>query len=154
MEFLIQDFIFPIKEEDYKPMSDSNQTIKEPKGFAGLIANVMSPLNENPQFKEAFKNVSLKILINATNLNYAAILTIDKGKLAVEGIQNKPKSNLEKKNIGWNGYVAMDTQVFLAFATKRLSFLKLGLKVLSGKVKVRGILKLLVVLKLIKILTS
>ena len=55
MEFLIQDFIFQIKEEDHKSMSDSNQTLGEPKGFAGLIANIMSPLNENPQFKKIWR---------------------------------------------------------------------------------------------------
>jgi hypothetical protein len=135
-------------------MSDSNIILKDPKGFAGLLANIMNPLNDNSQFKEEFKNVSRKILINATNLNYAALLTIDKGKLTVESVQNKPKSNLKKQILGWDGFVAMDTQIFLAFATKRLSFLQLGLKVLIGKVKIRGIFKLLIVLKLIKILTS
>ncbi len=135
-------------------MNNLNLIIKEPKGFAGLIANVMMPLNDNPQFKEKFKKTSRKILINATNLNYAALLTIDKGNLKVESILNKPKSNLNKKLIGWNGYVAMDTQIFLGFATKRLSLIKLGLKVLRGEVKLRGILKLLIIFKLIKILTK
>lgn len=140
--------------EDFEKMNNLNLIIKEPKGFAGLIANVMMPLNDNPQFKEKFKKTSRKILINATNLNYAALLTIDKGNLKVESILNKPKSNLNKKLIGWNGYVAMDTQIFLGFATKRLSLIKLGLKVLRGEVKLRGILKLLIIFKLIKILTK
>ncbi|NHJ25483.1 MAG: hypothetical protein EAX89_12950 [Candidatus Lokiarchaeota archaeon] len=139
---------------DFEKMNNLNLIIKEPKGFAGLIANVMMPLNDNPQFKEKFKKTSRKILINATNLNYAALLTIDKGNLKVESILNKPKSNLNKKLIGWNGYVAMDTQIFLGFATKRLSLIKLGLKVLRGEVKLRGILKLLIIFKLIKILTK
>jgi len=128
--------------------------LKEPRGFAGLIANIMNPLNKDPKFKQAFKNIQRIILINATNLQYAALLTIDKGSLKVEGIRNEPKSNLKKEATGWNGYVAMDTQIFLGLATKRISFLKLGLKILRFEVKMRGIFKLLALLKLIKILTG
>ena len=135
-------------------MSESNIVLKEPRGFAGLIANIMNPLNKDPKFKQAFKNIQRIILINATNLQYAALLTIDKGSLKVEGIRNEPKSNLKKEATGWNGYVAMDTQIFLGLATKRISFLKLGLKILRFEVKMRGIFKLLALLKLIKILTG
>ena len=135
-------------------MSDPSIVLKEPRGFAGLIANIMNPLNKDPKFKQAFKNTKLIILINATNLHYAALLTIDKGSLKVEGIRNEPKLNLKKEATGWNGYVAMDTQIFLGLATKRISFLKLGLKILRFEVKMRGIFKLLALLKLIKILTG
>ena len=135
-------------------MSESNIVLKESRGFAGLIANIMNPLNKDPKFKQAFKNIQRIILINATNLQYAALLTIDKGSLKVEGIRNEPKSNLKKEATGWNGYVAMDTQIFLGLATKRISFLKLGLKILRFEVKMRGIFKLLALLKLIKILTG
>jgi len=135
-------------------MSEPNIVLKEPRGFAGLIANIMNPLNKDPKFKQAFKNIQRIILINATNLQYAALLTIDKGSLKVEGIRNEPKSNLKKEATGWNGYVAMDTQIFLGLATKRISFLKLGLKILRFEVKMRGIFKLLALLKLIKILTG
>jgi len=135
-------------------VSEPNIVLKEPRGFAGLIANIMNPLNKDPKFKQAFKNIQRIILINATNLQYAALLTIDKGSLKVEGIRNEPKSNLKKEATGWNGYVAMDTQIFLGLATKRISFLKLGLKILRFEVKMRGIFKLLALLKLIKILTG
>lgn len=135
-------------------MSEPNLVLKEPRGFAGLIANIMSPLNTDPKFKHAFKNTKRIILINATNLHYAALLTIDKGSLKVEAIRNEPKSNLKKEVTGWDGYVAMDTQIFLGLATKRLSLFKLGVKFVRSKVKMRGIFKLLALLKLLKILTG
>ncbi len=135
-------------------MSESSIVIREPRGFAGLIANIMNPLNKDPKFKQAFKNTKRIILINATNLQYAALLTIDRGSLKVEGIRNEPKSNLTKKEAGWNGYVAMNTQIFLALATKRISLLKLVLKILRSEVKMRGIFKLLALLKLMKMLTG
>ena len=135
-------------------MSVSNIVIREPRGFAGLIANIMNPLNEDPKFKQAFKNTERRILINATNLHYAALLTIDKGSLKVESVRNEPKTNLAKKISGWNGYVAMDTQIFLALATKRLSLIQLGVKFIKSEVKLKGIIKLLVLLKLLKMLTG
>ena len=140
--------------EVLKSVTESNLVLKEPRGFAGLIANIMNPLNNDPKFKQAFKKTKRKILINATNLQYAALLTINNGTLKIEAIRNKPKSNLKKKATGWNGYVAMDTQIFLGLATKHLSLIKLGAKILRSKVKMRGIFKLLALLKLLKILTG
>ena len=128
--------------------------LNEQRGFAGLIANVMEPLNKNPKFKEEFKDTKRRIVINASNLNYAALLIIEKGTLIVKSISNQPKSNLEKKVIGWDGYISMDTQIFLSLAMKRLSIVKLGLKIITGNVKIKGIFKLLAMLKLIKILTE
>ena len=152
--FQILDFIFQLMVERNDNMSVSNIVIREPRGFAGLIANIMNPLNEDPKFKQAFKNTERRILINATNLHYAALLTIDKGSLKVESVRNEPKTNLAKKISGWNGYVAMDTQIFLALATKRLSLIQLGVKFIKSEVKLKGIIKLLVLLKLLKMLTG
>lgn len=135
-------------------MTESNVVLKEPRGFAGLIANIMSPLNNDPRFKRTFEKTRRKFLINATNLQYAALVTIDNGTLKIEAIRNEPKSNLKKKVTNWNGYIAMDTQIFLGLATKRISLLKLGLKILRFEVKMRGIIKLLALLKLLKILTG
>ncbi len=154
MSFLIPDIIYQEKKEVSDKMSDSKLISDQARGFAGLIASVMGPLNENPKFQEAFKNTQRKILINATNLNHAALLIINKGTLKIESIPNKPKSNLKKKEAGWDGYVAMDTMLFIGLAMRRVSIIKLGLNMLMGKVKVRGIFKLLSMLKLIKILTE
>ena len=154
MVFLILVFIFQLMMEENKSVTESNIILKEPKGFAGLIANIMNPLNNDPKFKQAFGKTKRKILINATNLQYAALVTIDNGTLKVEAIRNEPKENLKKEVTNWNGYAAMDTQIFLGLATKRISMLKLGVKILKSEVKMRGILKLLALLKLIKILTS
>lgn len=152
--FLIQVFIFQLITEVTKSLTEPNIILTEPKGFAGLIANIMNPLNNDPNFIQAFKNTNRKILINATNLQYAALLTIDKGTIRIEAIRNEPVSNLKKNIAHWNGYVAMDTQLFLGLATKRISILKLGLKILRFEVKVRGILKLFTLLKLLKLLTG
>jgi len=135
-------------------MSRLDLILNEKRGFAGLIASVMEPLNNQPKFRNAFKNTQRKILVNALNLKYAALLIIDKGTIQVKSILNKPKSNLKKKAIGWDGYISMDSQIFLSLTMKRISIFKLGLMLITGKVEIRGILKLIAMLKLIKILTE
>ena len=133
-------------------MSDSSIILDKARGFAGLIENVMSSVNENPNFKEKFKNTQRKFLINASNLDYAALIVIDRGKLKIQSVPNKPKSNLKKKVVGWDGLVSMDTQTFITFAMKRISIIKLGLMWIFGPVKIKGILKLLPMMKLFALL--
>ena len=134
-------------------MSETKLETGRIRGFAGLIASGLLPLNEKKKFKEQFANTDIKILLNAVNVNYAALINIKNGILSVESIPNKPKENLKKKKVGWDALLAMDTQTYLALAMNRLSMSKLGLKVLTGKVKVRGLRKLLV-LKTMLILLS
>ena len=61
------------------------------RGFAGLIAGGLLPLNENKKFKEQFAKTDIKILLNAINVNFAALISIKNGILSVESIPNKPE---------------------------------------------------------------
>jgi len=87
-------------------------------------------------------------------VNFAALIIIKNGILRVESIPNKPKENLKKKIVGWDALLAMDTQTYLALAMNRLPMSKLGLKVLTGKVKVRGLRKLLILKKMLILLSE
>jgi hypothetical protein len=120
--------------------------------FAGLIKNIMEPLNQNQEFKKKFKTLKKKFLINASNLNHAALITIDEGSIRVESIPNKPESNLKKKFIGWNGFISMDSQIFLALAMDRITIFNIIAKWLVRKVKMKGILNLLALLKIFELL--
>jgi len=122
------------------------------RGFAGLIKSIMEPLNENLEFKEKFKNLDRKFLINASNLDHAALISVNQGILKVESVPNKPESNLKKKLIGWDGYISMDSQIFLALAMNRISIVGIGIKWILGKVKMKGILKLLALLSIFEFL--
>ena len=132
---------------DKKSLVNSNA-----RGFAGLIKTIMEPLNENPEFKERYKKLNRKFLINASNLNHAALITVKEGILKVESVPNKPETNLKKKAIGWDGYISMDSQIFLALAMNRISIVGIGIKWLSRKVKMGGILKLLSLLSIFEFL--
>ncbi len=135
-------------------MAESNQENKKLRGFAVLINSILTPLNENKKFQEKFRKVDTKILLNASNLNYAALIIIDHGFIRVESIPNEPKANLKKREVGWKAYLEMDTQTFLAIAMNRLSLIGVAKKWLTHKVKMRGIRKLLILLKVFKFLTS
>ncbi|MFX1374708.1 MAG: hypothetical protein ACFFA0_02745 [Promethearchaeota archaeon] len=135
-------------------MAESNQENKKIRGFAVLINSILTPLNENKMFHEKFSNLNVKILLNASNLNHAAIIVVDKGVLSVDSIPNKPKENLKKQKVGWDAFLEMDTQTFLAIAMNRLSLFGVAKKWLTRKVKMRGIRKLLILLKIFRFLAK
>ncbi len=135
-------------------MADMNEEKEKIRGFASLINSVLGPLNENSKFQEKFKNTEAKILLNASNLKYAALIEIYHGSLNVKSIPNKPKANLKKKKIGWNGFLEMDTQTFLNLAINRIPVLAVIKLWVTRKIKIRGIRKLFLLLKMFKILTG
>jgi len=131
-----------------------NEEEEKLRGFANIINSVLGPLNENVKFQEKFKNIDAKILLNASNLNFAALIIIDQGSLNVKSIPNKPKSNLKKKEIGWNAFLEMDTQTFLSLALNRITKLGVAKMWVTRKIKIRGIRTLLLLLKVFKFLTD
>jgi len=132
-------------------MNEENEKLR---GFASIINSVLGPLNQNNKFQEKFKNIDTKILLNASNLKFAALIIIDHGSLNVKSIPNKPKANLKKKEIGWNAFLEMDTQTFLGFSVNRISKLGVAKMWLTRKIKIRGIRSLLLLLKIFKFLTD
>jgi hypothetical protein len=133
-------------------MSEKSMINSNARGFAGLIKNIMEPLNGNPDFEEKFKKVNKKFLINAPNLHHAAIVSVNKGNLKVQSVPNKPESNLSKKKIHWDGLISMDSQIFLALAMNRISMMGIIVKWISKKVTMKGIVNLLTLLKIFNFL--
>lgn len=122
------------------------------RGFAGLIAKVLEPLNDNPDFKKKYQNKEKMFVLNADNLNHAAVIILKDGQITVKSVPNKPKSNLKKKKLDWDGYLSMDSQIFLALAMDRLSLFGVVKKFLTGKVKMKGMTKLITLLKIFNLI--
>ena len=119
------------------------------RGFAGIVFKQVDPLNVNEKFKHIFKDTEEKVLLNAKDGKWAALLIIDKGKIYVEGIKNQPKENLKKKIVGWDGLLQTKTEMFMELlGSEKVSMGKIIRKILSGKIKIRGIKHVLVLLKL------
>jgi hypothetical protein len=127
-------------------MSDEKKKLR---GFAGIVSKQVEPLNEMEKFKEKFKDTEVKVLLNAKDGKWAALLVIDKGKIHVEGIKNTPKENIKKKNAGWDGLLQTTTDIFLQLlGSDELSTGAVIKKILARKIKIRGIKHVLVLLQL------
>jgi hypothetical protein len=131
-------------------MSDEKK--KKLRGFAGIVSRLVEPLNDNEKFKKQFKDTEVKILLNAKDGKYACILIIDKATIYVEGMKNKPKENLKKKVVGWDGLLQTKTSTFLEILEgDEISLGKVIRKILTGRIKIRGIKKVLILLKLFRL---
>ena len=125
---------------------------KKLRGFASIVAKQIEPLNDMEKFKEKFKDTEVKVLLNAKDGKWAALLIIDKGKIYVEGIKNEPKENIKKKNAGWDGLLSCKTEMFLEIlGSDELSMGKVIRKILTGKIKIRGIKHVLILLQLFEL---
>ena len=122
---------------------------KRLKGFAGIVSKQIEPLNEIEQFKEDFKDRTVKILLNPKDGKNAALLVLDKGKAYVEAVDNKDKKQLKKKVVGWDGLLQTTTETFVELlAGDDLSVGSVVGKILTFKIKIRGIKNVLVLLQL------
>jgi hypothetical protein len=135
-------------------MVESNKEKKKIRGFAILINSILTPLNENKKFKEKFGNAHAKILLNASNLNYAAVIILNNGILSVGSVPNRPSENLRKRKLGWDSFLEMDTQTFLTIAMNRISIIGVAKQMLNRRIKMRGIRKLIILLKIFRFLTT
>ena len=125
---------------------------KKPRGFAGVISSQLEPLNGIEKFKSKYKDTELKILLNATDGRYAALINISKGVIDVEGIPNKDRNDLKKDVLGWEGKLETTTPLFLDLAMGKLSTLGVLGKIITRKIKLKGMKKVLVLLDLFAIL--
>jgi hypothetical protein len=82
----------------------------------------------NEEFKEKFKNDQFKILVNPTDEEHAALIIVDKGALKVEKVLNKPKENISKDVLGWDGSISTTRQLFNDMASGKAKPAKLLLK--------------------------
>jgi len=117
---------------------------KKLRGFAKIISQQLEPLNNVDEFKEKFKDTDLKILLNAVDGRYAALIKIKNGEVEVDGIKNKNKEDLTQEVLGWDGKLATTTELFFKIATGELSTLSMIGKIITRKIKIKGISKVLV----------
>ena len=122
---------------------------KRIKGFAKVVAKEVEVLNTIEQFKEDFKDSELKILLNAKDGKYAALLVIDKGRVYVESIENEPKENIKKKNAGWDGFLEAKMELFVELlGGGDISMGSIIWKILTFRIKIKGIKNVLTLMKL------
>ncbi|MHA2007302.1 MAG: hypothetical protein ACXABO_14730 [Promethearchaeota archaeon] len=130
----------------------SEEKKKKLRGLPGIVSRLVEPLNENGEFKERYRNTKVRVLLNAKDGKYAALIIINNGTIHVDGFKNKPKVNLKKKVAGWDGLIQAKTATLLELVeSKKISISKVVGKIIIGKIKIRGIKKVLVLLDLFKL---
>ena len=125
-----------------------NERVKKPRGVGGVLYKMLMPLEKNERFQQKYDKFDLKLLINAKDTKYAAVVSVNDAKITIESISNKDKKSLKKKVLKWNGMITTTLPLLLEIATGKLSLMGMVKKVITRKMKVRGIKNLLIMKKM------
>ncbi|MFX0034998.1 MAG: hypothetical protein ACFE9I_05070 [Candidatus Hermodarchaeota archaeon] len=120
-------------------MSEPDLSIEELSEFVKAIKERYELLNTNEKFKEQFKEECIKILLNPTDAENAALIEVDKGTISVRSVKNVPKENVKKEKLGWDSYMKTTRQIFKEIGDGTLSGKDIRRKVLARKIKVKGL---------------
>ena len=106
--------------------------------YAQGVFDLYMPLNSIDKFKEKFAKESFKILLNPKDGEYAALVTVDKGTVSVEGIENKDKKDLTDEKLGWDGMMKTTIALFDEIGEGKLSQSDIIKKVVARKIKMKA----------------
>jgi uroporphyrinogen-III decarboxylase/putative sterol carrier protein len=118
-----------------KEKGSTLQKVEVRRGLAGLLWKQMEPINRNAKFKELYKDTKLSILYNLTDQSYGALITVDNGKLDVKHVKND-KETLQ--NLKVDASMACSAELFFDFGAGKLSKMAAMVKMLTGKLKIKG----------------
>ncbi len=104
-------------------------------GLAGLLWQQMGSINENEKFKKEYADAKMSFLYNLTDQHYSALIKIENGTLDVRHIEND--SDIIK-NIEVDGSIACTASLFFDFTGGKISKAAMLIKMLTGKLKVKG----------------
>ena len=106
--------------------------------FAEAIFKTYNPLNTVAKFKEKYIEKTFKILLNPKDGQSAALITVDKGILTVEGIENQDKKKLDQETLGWDGFMQTSIKLFDEIGKGYLSQNDIVKKVVARKIKIKN----------------
>ncbi len=130
-------------------MSTKSSKPKKLRGFASVISHLLEPVNNKERFKDRFKDYNnFRLLLNAKDAKYAALIIVDKATLKVEGLRNDDKAVLKKLKKECDGFLEMSTNLFLDLAMGKLSKGAMAKKAATRKIKVKGMKNVVILSKL------
>lgn len=114
---------------------------KEPerRGLAGLLWQQMGKINDNTKFKEQYANAKMSFLYNLTDQRYGALIKVENGRLDVEHVRNDEET---LENLEVDGLLACPAGLFFDFTGGNISKIAMIGKMLTGKLKVKGMKKM------------
>jgi len=112
---------------------------KKIRGFAGIIWNSLSPLNNSQYFKNKYGTFKANVLLISFDDKYAAFIKIKDGNVDIEAIKYDKKDPHSIKNmikqLKPNGLLMTDTETFFNIAAGKISNFKLLMMVLTRKIR-------------------
>jgi hypothetical protein len=127
----------------------SIKKVKVRKGLAGVLWQFIEPLNFNKEFKQKFQDTRLIILMNPKDQKWAALLKIQNGTIDIDGIRNDKETI---KNIELDSLFEAPAETFLNLFSEGLSAGTLLKKWITGKVKLRGLRKMMALKEIFELL--
>ena len=118
----------------------SIKKVKVRKGLAGILWQFLEPLNFNEGFKQEFQDTRLFILMNPKDQKWAALLKIQNGTIDIEGVRNDKETI---KGLELDSLFEAPAETFLNLFSEGLSTGTLLKKWITGKVKLRGLKKMM-----------
>ena len=91
-------------------------------------------------------------MCSAPHWRHAALIIIEKGALHVDAVANEPTTNTRASGPEWDGYVEMDSSLYVALSTGRLSPVGMMKEWRDGNIKAKGILKLIILWDVFRLL--
>ena len=125
---------------------------KRLKGIAGVLQKQLASLETNKKFLKKYSKLKLTFLLNVKDSKHAAVVRFHEGRINVESIENSNEEVLSKKVLLWDGKLETTTPIFLKIAMGKISLFGMGIKMISGKIKAKGLRKLLKLKKIFAIL--
>ncbi|MFX0017486.1 MAG: hypothetical protein ACFFAK_17515 [Promethearchaeota archaeon] len=95
-------------------------------------------LNSKENFKEKWKDEKFKILLNPKDSDHAALISVEKGNISVQGIKNNPKNNIEKESLNWDALMQTTLEIFAQMNEGKLSRGDITKKMITGKIKLKN----------------
>ncbi|MFX1273745.1 MAG: hypothetical protein ACFFBP_14325 [Promethearchaeota archaeon] len=126
--------------------------LKRAKGIGGVLQKQLAPLETNEKFLERYSNLKLTLLLNAKDSKYAAVVRFNDGNIMVESVSNADEKALSKKVLFWDGMLKTTTPIFLKIAMGELGLGAMAKKMISRKIKAKGIKNLLKLQKIFALL--
>ena len=124
-----------IKNEPIVKAKMKEEAEEERCGLAGLLWQQMGSINQNEKFKEEYADAKMSFLYNLTDQRYSALITIENGTLDVKHIENDEDTI---KNMEVDGLLACTASLFFDFTGGKISKVSMLLKMLTGKLKIKG----------------
>ncbi|MFW9785729.1 MAG: hypothetical protein ACFFFB_25825 [Candidatus Heimdallarchaeota archaeon] len=119
------------------------------RGLAALLWQFIEPLNSNKEFKEKFGDTNLSILLNPKDQKWAALLKIEKGTIEADSVRNDEET---LNDLQLDSLFEAPAETFLNLFSDGLSAGPLLIKMITRKIKIKGLRKMMALKEIFELL--